>query len=41
MTDVPADTDEVIYRRVTKVVFNSESGPVVVTEMTQIRITQP
>lgn len=41
MTDTPPDTDEYIYRPVTRLVANGDSGPVVETVETQIWITQP
>jgi len=41
VTDVPADTDEYIYRPVTKVHIQPSGEPVVETVMMQIRITQP
>jgi hypothetical protein len=39
--DVPADTDQYIYRPVTKVNIQSNGEPVVETVLTQIWITQP
>jgi hypothetical protein len=38
---VPPDTDEYIYRPVTRVNIQPSGEPVVETVMTQIRITQP
>jgi hypothetical protein len=41
VTDVPADTDQYIYRPVTKVNIQPSGEPVVETVMMQIGITQP
>lgn len=43
MTDVPADTDEYVYRPVTRMILGDagEGAPVVESVMTQIWISQP
>lgn len=41
MDDVPADTDEYIYRPVTRLIANGDSGPVIETVYQQIWISQP
>lgn len=41
MTDVPADTDTVIYRPVTRITVDDSGAPVVESVMTPIGIVQP